>query len=95
LNRPTAKINRSRFAVQRFQGSTRFQCRCGRPPPQAQQEPGLPVQAGASPPASPVAAEAKTENFLLNFFDPQWGQAVPLQLLERTRISLSRAHFSQ
>jgi len=40
-------------------------------------------------------AEAKMENFLDNFFDPQCGQAVPFQALERTRISLSRSHFSQ
>jgi hypothetical protein len=35
------------------------------------------------------------ENFLDSFFDPQCGQAVPFQSLERTRISLSRSHFSQ
>ena len=40
-------------------------------------------------------AEAKTENFLDSFLDPQCGQAVPFQWLERTRISLSRSHFSQ
>jgi hypothetical protein len=43
----------------------------------------------------PEPAEANTENFLDNFFEPQCGQAVPFQSLERTRISLSRAHFSQ
>jgi hypothetical protein len=30
-----------------------------------------------------------------NFFEPQCGHAVPFQSLERTRISLSRSHFSQ
>jgi hypothetical protein len=44
---------------------------------------------------SPALAEAKVENFLDIFFDPQCGQPVPFQSLERTRISLSRPHFSQ
>jgi hypothetical protein len=40
-------------------------------------------------------AEANTENFLNSFFEPEFGQAVPSQSLERTRISLSRSHFWQ
>jgi hypothetical protein len=45
--------------------------------------------------AAPVLAEAKVENFLDNFFEPQCGHSVPFQSLERTRISLSCSHFSQ
>jgi hypothetical protein len=43
----------------------------------------------------PALAEAKVENFLDSFFEPQCGHSAPFQLLERTRISLSRSHFSQ
>jgi len=43
----------------------------------------------------PVVAEANVENFLDNFFEPQCGHSAPFQSLERTRISLSRSHFSQ
>jgi hypothetical protein len=69
----------------------RFQCPWQRPPP----HPPPPLaHIGASFPALELA-EAKTENFLDNFFDPQCGQAVPFQSLERTRISLSRSHFLQ
>jgi len=43
----------------------------------------------------PALAEANSENFFDIFVEPQCGHFVPFQLLERTRISLSRAHFSQ
>ena len=57
------------------------------------QDRGLPVHTGASL-LLPVD-EAKTENFLEIFFDPQCGHLVPFQSLERTRISLSCSHWSQ
>jgi hypothetical protein len=50
---------------------------------------GTPEQDGASPPA---VVEAKVENFLASFLEPQCGQGVPSQRLERTSTSLS---FSQ
>jgi len=53
----------------------------------------LPVQAGASP--LPLFAEAKVDNFFESLADPQRGHLVPFHLVERTRISLSRSHFSQ
>lgn len=53
---------------------------------------GTPVQAGAD---SPATLEAKVENFLASFFDPQCGQGVPSQRLERTSTSLSRSQLSQ
>jgi len=43
----------------------------------------------------PGPAEAKVENFLDNFREPQCGHSEFFQLVERTRISLSRPHFSQ
>jgi hypothetical protein len=55
------------------------------PPPLSQDGESLP----------PEPAEANTENFLDKFFEPQCGHSVPFQSLERTRISLSRSHFSQ
>jgi hypothetical protein len=54
---------------------------------------GLPVQVGAPP--SPATDEAKTDNFLESFVEPQCGHLAPFHLLERTRISLSRSHFPQ
>jgi hypothetical protein len=57
-------------------------------------ERGTPVQAGASV-VPPAVAEAKVENFLSSFVEPQCGHFVPVQSLERTRISLSRSHFPQ
>jgi hypothetical protein len=42
------------------------------------QDPGFPEHAGSDDPPSPVL-EAKTESFLVSFFDPQWGQTVPSQ----------------
>lgn len=57
------------------------------------QEPGLPLQEASE--AWPAKLEAKTDNFFFNFFAPHFGQAVPCQRLERTRISLSAPHFPQ
>jgi len=57
------------------------------------QELGLPVQAGAA--SAPLLAEAKTESFFASFAEPQCGHLLPFQSRERTRISLSRSHFSQ
>jgi len=71
------------------------QCRCGRPVPQQQQDFVPPPQAGAAVAVLSAMADAKTDNFLVSFFEPQCGHAAPFQLLERTRISLSRSHFSQ
>ncbi len=59
------------------------------------QDLGVPVQTGAGSSAPPALAEANTENFLASFVEPQFGHFVPFQSLERTRISLSRSHFSQ
>jgi len=55
-----------------------------------------PPPAGAHRRVVPAAGAGggKDGKFLDNFFDPQCGQAVPFQALERTRISLSRSHFS-
>jgi hypothetical protein len=61
------------------------------PVPQSPQDFGVPVQDGSAPPA----LEAKTESFFDNLVEPQRGQGVPAQSLERTRISLSLLHFSQ
>jgi len=52
----------------------------------------VPQAEGSLPPA---ALAAKVENFFSNRFEPQWGQAVPFQSLDRTNTSLSRSHFSQ
>jgi hypothetical protein len=54
---------------------------------------GLPVQVGPSL-ALPLE-EAKTDNFLESFGDPQLGHFVPFQSFERTSISLSFSHLSQ
>jgi len=64
------------------------------PAPQAQPEqpPLLREEEGAG--LLPAVAEANTESFLESFAEPQWGHRAPFQLLERTRISLSRSHFS-
>jgi hypothetical protein len=61
------------------------------PPPQ-QCPPPLPDDAVR---VEPAPAEANVENFLDNFLEPQRGHSAPFQSLERTRISLSRSHFSQ
>ena len=66
------------------------------PPPQQPQEPEpLPHAAAALEPLVPAEAEANTDNRLESFVEPQCGHLVPRHLLERTRISLSRSHFSQ
>jgi hypothetical protein len=52
------------------------------------------LAASGHPPASAAPdAEEKTESFLLNRVDPQWGQGVPDQSLLRTSTSLSFLHF--
>jgi hypothetical protein len=53
---------------------------------------GVPVHDGALSLALP---EANKENFFDNLGEPQRGHFVPFQSLERTKISLSCAHFSQ
>lgn len=58
------------------------------------QELGTPLHEGGGL-AAPAAAEAKVENFLDNFSEPQCGHLVPCQSLERTRISLSCSHLPQ
>jgi hypothetical protein len=50
---------------------------------------------GAGLGAVPAVAEAKVENFLASFVEPQCGHFVPFQSRERTRISLSASHCSQ
>ena len=57
------------------------------------QEPGFPVQEGSEAPSA--GPDAKTENFLVNFGEPQCGHFVPVQSLERTSTSLSFSQFSQ
>jgi hypothetical protein len=62
------------------------------------QELGTPLQLGAGLGVglvAPAVAAAKVENFLDIFSEPQCGHLVPCQALERTRISLSFAHFPQ
>jgi hypothetical protein len=63
------------------------------PPPQ-QCPPPFPLPLEGVETLSPPA-DAKTESFLVSLVEPQCGQVVPFQSLERTRISLSRSHFSQ
>jgi hypothetical protein len=63
------------------------------PVPHIPQERGVPVHEGAV--ASEATLDANTESFLESFLEPHFGQGVPSQLLERTRISLSAPHFSQ
>ncbi|HUD47104.1 MAG TPA: hypothetical protein VMR33_09750 [Candidatus Baltobacteraceae bacterium] len=70
------------------------QCECGRPVPHIPHERGFPLHASASG-ESPPPLDAKTDNFLVNRFDPHLGQGVPVHLLERMRISLSVPHFPQ
>jgi hypothetical protein len=53
------------------------------------------VGGGAAVLVAPALAEAKVENFLVSFFEPQCGHSVPAQSLERTRISLSCSQLSQ
>jgi len=61
--------------------------------PHIPQERGLPEQEAAS--ADTAALEAKRDSFLVNFFDPHFGQGVRAHCEERTRISLSAPHFPQ
>lgn len=61
--------------------------------PHIPQERGVPEHVGDA--ASLATLEAKTESFLESFFEPHFGQGVPSQLLERTRISLSALHLPQ
>jgi hypothetical protein len=63
------------------------------PVPHRPQELGTPLQEASEP--APLALEANTESFFESLVEPQSGQGVPSQLLERTRISLSFLHFSQ
>jgi hypothetical protein len=58
------------------------------------QEWGLPLQEGSEE-AEPLTVEANVENFLASLVEPQRGHLVPVQSLERTRISLSLSHFAQ
>jgi hypothetical protein len=51
------------------------------------------AQVPATSSAAPL--EANTENFLSSFWEPQCGQAVPFQALERTNTSLSLPQPSQ
>ena len=69
------------------------QCECGLPVPHLPQEVGTPEQ--LAPASSPAALEANTESFFCNFTEPQCGQGVPSQALERTSTSLSRRQASQ
>jgi hypothetical protein len=41
----------------------------------------------------PPPADANTESFFSSRVDPQWGQAVPFQSLDRTSSSLSFPHL--
>jgi hypothetical protein len=50
------------------------------------------VHAGAS---SAPPLEANTDNFLLNFVEPQCGHSVPSHFVDRTSTSLSFPHFPQ
>ena len=51
-------------------------------------------QAPPLPPLSAVA-EAKTDSFLASLVEPQWGQGVPFQFVDRTSTSLSFRQFAQ
>jgi hypothetical protein len=51
---------------------------------------GWPVHTGAS---SAPPLDANTDNFLLSFFEPQCGHAVPTHFVDRTSTSLSLPHF--
>jgi hypothetical protein len=57
------------------------------------QELGVPLHESDGAESPPL--DAKTENFLVNFFEPHFGHSVPAQRLERTSISLSPAQSSQ
>jgi hypothetical protein len=53
----------------------------------------LPVHDGPS--FATLLDDAKTDNFLESFGEPQRGHLVPFQSFDRTNISLSFSHFSQ
>jgi hypothetical protein len=57
-------------------------------------ERGFPVHAAAGC-SAPAFDDANTDSFFSSFFDPQCGQGVPFQLLDRTNTSLSRSHWPQ
>jgi hypothetical protein len=58
------------------------------------QELGTPLHEDAGV-VAPAVADAKVENFLASWVEPQCGHFVPCQSLDRTRISLSFSHLSQ
>jgi hypothetical protein len=62
------------------------------PVPHIPQELGVPVHDGS---AALPPLDANKENFFESLVEPQLGHLVPFQSFERTRISLSLAHFSQ
>jgi hypothetical protein len=49
---------------------------------------------GLTPDVAPAVDEANTENFLVNFFEPQCGHA-PVSLDDRTSNSNSLSHLEQ
>ena len=53
---------------------------------------GLPAGQYSAPP-SLATDEANTDSFFVNLTDPQLGQRVPFQSLDRTRTSLSASQF--
>lgn len=57
-------------------------------------ERGLPEQDGGASAASPPL-EANTDSFFSSLVEPQCGQGVPFQSLDRTSTSLSFAHSQQ
>jgi len=53
------------------------------------------VHTGGALLALAAADDANVENFFVSLVEPHCGHLAPFQSLERTRISLSRSHFSQ
>jgi hypothetical protein len=85
-----------RFSDSTVQRPAGNQCRCGPPPQQPPPPPQPPLRAISHIGASlPPVLEAKVENFLESFVEPQCGHLVPFQSLDRIRISASFSHFSQ
>jgi len=58
-------------------------------------ERGVPLHDAASADSPPPPPEANTDIFFVNFLEPHLGQTTPVDLLERTKISLSAPHFPQ
>jgi hypothetical protein len=87
-----ALVFETESGVQPPHSEIELQCEWGLPVPHNPQDLGLPVHTG---PSSAPPEDANTENFFSSFFDPQCGQAVAFDLLERTSTSLSFPHFSQ